>query len=113
METPILSQSDFLKRSGVHLRRLIGMLGLTQVKAAEIMGITKHVLRNWLAGEDRMNPYAIYRLCQAKGVDFNYIFLGDWHRLPYELAQEMEAELATKLAAATAPVPQDAGTVET
>ncbi len=40
------------------------MLGLKQVEAAALMGISKHVLRNWLAGDNVPQPYPIYRLCR-------------------------------------------------
>ncbi len=84
------------------------MLGITQVEAARLMGISKHVLRNWIAGDNPIMPYAMYRLCRAKGVDFNYVFLGDWARLPHDLATRLEAELQAKLAASLAGVRQDA-----
>lgn len=100
-DTPILAETDFQKDSGLRLRRLIHKLGITQVKAAELMGISKHVLRNWLVGEHPIKPFAVYRLCKARGIDFNYVFLGDWAQLPYKLAREFEQELTSKLAASS------------
>jgi transcriptional regulator with XRE-family HTH domain len=98
MDIPILSQSDFQSDAGLRLRQLIAKLGMTQVEAARIMGISKNVLRNWLAGDHPIAPYPLYRLCKAKNIDFNYVFLGDWSHLPYGLAKEFEREIATKLA---------------
>lgn len=111
METPVLAQSDFQVQTGNRLRRLIDRLGMSQVEAARIMGVSKHVLRNWLAGENPIGTYGLYKLCRIKGIDFNYVFLGDWHRLPFELAQELEAELAARLAGVPEPAHRDDETV--
>jgi len=102
MEVPVLTQSDFQQASAHRLRRLIDLLGITQVEAARIMGITKHVLRNWLAAENPIQPYPLYRLCRAKGLDFNYVMLGDWSNLPHHLARELEREALSNLAAPAA-----------
>jgi transcriptional regulator with XRE-family HTH domain len=98
MDIPILSHSDFQSDAGRRLRQLIARLGMTQVEAARIMGISKNVLRNWLAGDHPIAPYPLYRLGKAKNIDFNYVFLGDWSRLPYDLAKDFEREIAAKLA---------------
>jgi transcriptional regulator with XRE-family HTH domain len=108
MDFPILAQSDFQIDSGRRLRKVIAMLGISQVEAARIMGISKHVLRNWLTGDDPIKPYAIYRLYRSRGVDLNYIFLGDWQRLPHALARELEDDLQARLEAAPeAALPED------
>lgn len=97
MEIPVLPQSDFHVECGERLRKLIDLLGIRQVEAARLMGISKHVLRNWLAGENPVQAYPLYRLCRSKGVDFNYVFLGDWNRLPFELARKLEDEVRSTL----------------
>lgn len=102
VKTPILGRTDFHADSGRRLRLLIERLGLKQVEAAELMGVTKHVLRNWLAGDHPISVYALYRLCKAKGVDFNYVFLGDWSHLPHSLAKQFDEELVARLAEASA-----------
>lgn len=99
MDTPVLPQSDYQAEAGLRLRRLIEMLDITQVEAAHIMGISKHVLRNWLAGDNPIQPYPLYRLCRVKAVDFNYVALGDWSCLPVRLARKLEAEMLSKLEA--------------
>ncbi len=108
MDTPVLAQSDYQIDAGRRLRLLINALGLSQVEAARLMGVSKHVLRNWLAGDHPVQAYPLYRLCRAKAVDFNYVFLGDWTRLPYALAKGMEDEMQAKLAASKVPAHQEA-----
>ncbi len=108
METPILAQSDYQAAAGQRLKNLIGKLGMTQTEAARLMGISKHVLRNWIAGENPVQPYGLYRLCRAKGVDFNYVGLGDWSRLPYSLAKAMEEDMQATLASVSAQERQEA-----
>lgn len=108
MENVIFSREDHLKAAGHRLRRVIDMLSLSYVEAAEIMGISKHVLRNCMAGDNYVQPYALYRLCRAKGIDFNYVFLGDWGALPTRLGKQLEDELAAGMASATARGPMGA-----
>lgn len=107
-DIPILAQSDYQEVAGRRLREVIDLLGITQVEAGRLMGVSKHVLRNWLAGENPIQPYALYRLHKAKGIDFNYVFLGDWARMPHDLAKALEADLQAKLAAALGAARQDA-----
>lgn len=107
MDTPILAQADFQADAGFRLRRLIDMLGITQVEAARLMGVSKHVLRNWLAGAHPIGTYALYRLCRAKSLDFNFVYLGDWTHLPYHMAKEFEQEMTAKLAASSARACQE------
>lgn len=107
-DVPILAQSDYQISAGRRLREVIDLLGITQVEAGRLMGVSKHVLRNWIAGDNPIQPYAIYRLHRAKGIDFNYVFLGDWARLPHSLAKALEDELQAKLAASLGQVRQDA-----
>lgn len=102
MEVAVLPESAYRKEAGRRLRRLIDMLDIQYVEAARIMGITKHVLRNWMAGDSPIQPYALYRLSSVKQVDFNYVHLGDWSRLPKPLRDELEAETLAKLEEAAA-----------
>lgn len=66
------------------------------------MGITKNVLRNWMAGDNPVQPYGLYRLCMVKGVDFNYVHLDDPSRLPKQVREPIEAEILSRLAEAAA-----------
>ena len=109
MQAPALKQSDYQLESGRRLRWLIDKMDIKYTQAAEMMGVSKHVLRNWMAGDNAMQPYAIYRLCLLKRVDFNWIFLGDWSRLPAELAGAAEAEVQAILAGEPAPEHPEAG----
>ena len=102
MIIPVLPTSDFQHDSGRRLRWLISKLGLKQTQAADIMGVSKHVLRNWLAGDNPVQPYPLYRLCRSRGVDFNFVYLGDWTHLPYELAKAAEQEALASLAGSPA-----------
>lgn len=108
MDIPLLPQSDYQVDAGRRLRNLIEKLGITQVEASRLMGISKHVLHNWIVGDNPIQPYGLYRLCKAKGVDFNYVFLGDWNHLPYSLAKEMEDDMQATLAASVAEARQEA-----
>jgi transcriptional regulator with XRE-family HTH domain len=103
---PVLAQTDFQVAAGARLRKLIDLLGLSYVEAASLMGVSKHVLRNWMAGDNPPGVYAVYRLARAKGVDFNYVFLGDWSALPSRLAKELDAEMTATLAASEGPDPK-------
>lgn len=102
MDLPILPVSDFSADAGRRLRKVIKLLGLKQTEAAELMGVTKWTLQNWLDGDSPPQPYPIYRFARLKGVDFNYIFLGDHSRLPADLARKLEDEAIARLAATSA-----------
>lgn len=112
MQVPALRQSDYQIESGRRLRWLIDKMNIRYTQAAEMMGVSKHVLRNWMAGDNAMQPYAIYRLCLLKRVDFNWIFLGDWSRLPAELADAAEAEVQAMLAGGMEPESLEAERLE-
>lgn len=98
-DKPILPQRAFQVDAGQRLRRLLELLNMKQTEAAELMGVTKHVLRNWLAGDNPVQPYPLYRLCKLKGLDFNFVYLGDWSHLPHHLSKALEDEAIARLAA--------------
>jgi transcriptional regulator with XRE-family HTH domain len=102
MDIPVLDQSDFQRDCGRRLRKLLELLQLRQVEAARIMGVSKHVLRNWLAGDNPVQPYALYRLARFKQVDCNFVYLGDSSALPAKLVKQMEVELLSRLEGAKA-----------
>jgi transcriptional regulator with XRE-family HTH domain len=108
MEIAVLSFADHKIQCGQRLRKLIDLLDLPYVEAAELMGISKHVLRNWMAGESYPQPHSLYRLCRAKGVDFNYVFLDDWSALPHRLSSALEAELKAQLEGSAVQARSDA-----
>lgn len=93
VETAILGITDYQSAAGARLRKVIKLLGLTYTEAADIMGVTKHVLNHWMVGSNPIQPYALYRLCRSRGIDFNYIFLGDWSGLPHRVGRAIEQEL--------------------
>jgi len=93
MDTLIIAQSDHQRAVGARLRRLLELLDLAQTEAAELMGVSKQSLNNWLRGDSYPPAYPIYRLCRARGVDFNFIMLGDWGALRSSLATVLEREL--------------------
>lgn len=97
METTILSHTDHKRAVGVRLRKIIDLLGMPYTEAADLMGVSKQVLRNWMAGDSYPAHYALYKLCRSRGIDFDYIFLGQWDHLPYHLAKALDLELEKKL----------------
>lgn len=96
---PVLPQSEHQILVGRRLRQLITELNLSFVQAAKIMGVSKHVLNHWMAGNSYPQPYAVYRLARLKHADFNYAFLGDWSALRSDVAQRIEAQALAKLEA--------------
>jgi transcriptional regulator with XRE-family HTH domain len=92
MEIALLTAAAHQKLAGERLRHVIDLLGIPYVEAASIMGVSKHVLRNWMAGDNYPQPYPLYRLAKAKGVNFDYVFLGDWQGLPHRIAKVLESE---------------------
>lgn len=97
MQTHILPMSDHKKVVGARLRKIIDIIGLQYTEAADVMGVSKQVLRNWMSGESYPAPYNLYKLCRSKGVNFDYIFLGNWDHLPHHLAKALERELEDQL----------------
>ena len=97
MQSQFLSQSDYQVAAGERLRTVIQLLDLSFTDAAEIMGISKHVLNFWMRGDNPIQPYPLYRLCRAKGINFDYVALGDWSALPHWVARKIEERLEEKL----------------
>jgi transcriptional regulator with XRE-family HTH domain len=90
METVILPRSDHVREVGRRLRLLIEAIGITQAEAARDMGVPPNHLGNWIRG-DRSYPleYSIYRFCRIRGVDTNWLYLGDPSSLPERVARRL------------------------
>ena len=91
MDVLILPESEHRKAVGVRLRRLIAANDLKLVQAAEVMGVTKNHLGNWLRGTAYPQHYALYRFCRAAGVNTDYVMLGDPSGLPKRIADRVLA----------------------
>jgi len=102
MQDTFLSQSEHQKVVGARLRRVVGMLDMTYVEAAALMNVSKQTFNDWLKGNSYPNVYGVYRLQKAKGITYDFLFLGDWSGLPPKLAAEMDAELRAEMDAALA-----------
>lgn len=107
MEIAILPVGEHQKAAGERLRHLIDLIGMSYVEAAGVMGVSKHVLRNWMAGDSYPQPYALYRLSRSKGINFDYVFLGDWSNLPHRIARALEEEFGAIPEARSEPVQPD------
>jgi transcriptional regulator with XRE-family HTH domain len=99
MEVAILPVGEYQKACGQRLRKLLKILSISNTKAAEVMGVSKQVLNHWLKGNNPIQVHNLYRLSRATGVDFNYVFLGDWAGLPYRVAAVLDEELKATLEA--------------
>lgn len=98
MKQLILTETDHRVACGFRLRQLIDALGISYVQAASEMGVTKNHLGNWMRGVAYPKHYELYRFCRIRGVNTDWVLLGDPSGLPakvYEplmkLAQELEA----------------------
>lgn len=100
MDNAILSQSEHQAAVGARLRRVIDLLGMSYKQAADLMGVQKQTVNGWMAGEGYPNWYGLYRLNRAKGVTYDFLFLGDWSGLPAKLAIQMDEELKQEMDAA-------------
>ena len=109
VEAAFIGSSDHQVRSGKRLRGVIKAIGLRFTEAADIMGVTKHVLNHWMEGSNPIQPYPLYRLSRAKSVTFDYIFLGDWSNLPHWIAEALRAKSEGIAEAALAPDHKDPG----
>lgn len=86
MEQAVLSKADHTKAVGVRLRQLIDALGLSYVDAANDMGVTKNHLGNWMRGAAYPLHYSLYRFCRIRGVNTDWVYLGDPSGLPHRVA---------------------------
>ncbi len=82
MEQLILAQSDHMRAVGSRLRMIIDALGLPYVDAAAELGVSKSHLGNWMRGDSYPRQYELYRFCRIRGINTDYIFLGDPSGLP-------------------------------
>lgn len=94
MQAAILTQADHIRAVGYRLRQLIDALDISYADAARDMDVTKNHLGNWMRG-DRSYPleYNMYRFCRIRGVDMNWVFLGDPSALPKRVADRLMAVL--------------------
>lgn len=112
MERLILPASDHRAQVGVRLRDALDAIGMQNVEAARIMGVSKQSITEWLAGRGYPNQYGCYRLHRMTGITMDWLFLGDWSALPARLADKLrpflEGERAASSAAASQAVRTDA-----
>lgn len=86
----ILSESDHRRAVGLRLRQLIKAIGIPYVRAAEEMGVTKNHLGNWMRGTHGYpDQYDLYKFCRIRGVNFDWVFLGDPSGLPEKVSREL------------------------
>ena len=103
METPLMPQSEHQVACGFRLRRLIDACEISYVRAAADMGVSKQRLGNWMRGDNYPELYALYRFARLRGVNTDYVFLGDWTNLPQRVAEKLQAEMLAKLEAKVEP----------
>jgi len=101
MEILILTESDHRRAVGDRLKRAIYAAKLNQVQAADIMGVTKNHLGNWIRGTAYPMHYPLYRFFRSTGVTADFVLLGDPSGLPKRIGDLI-------LSDALAPVDQTA-----
>ncbi|MDB5317811.1 MAG: hypothetical protein JWO24_3655 [Rhodospirillales bacterium] len=75
---------------GSNLRAAIDALGISYVDAAEVMGVTKNHLGNWMRGSTYPMPFAVYRFSRRYGVTADWLYLSDPSGLPLRIASAMK-----------------------
>jgi transcriptional regulator with XRE-family HTH domain len=89
MEMALLTATDHQTAAGERLRAAIKACGLRYIQAAEIMGVTKNHLGNWMRGDGPIRVYELYRFCRVTGVTADWVLLGDPSGLPQRLAGQL------------------------
>lgn len=90
-DTIILPKSDHVRDVGIRLRQLIDALDIPYKQAAQEMGVSKSHLGNWMRGTNYPTPYEVFRFCRRRGVNFDWIFLGDPAALPHRVVERLLA----------------------
>lgn len=99
MEMTLLAIIDHQHEAGRRLRAVIDAADLSYVEAAEIMGMSKSNLGNWMRGDSSIGAYQLYRLCRVTGATADWVLLGDPSGLPQRLARRlMQPELSPQQA---------------
>ena len=78
---PVKMQSEYLQKgqkdmAKITLKAARVNVGLTQVEAAERLGISPSTIRNWEKGCSFPKPPQIMVLCKLYGVSYDNIFFG-------------------------------------
>lgn len=90
MEQLLLPETEYMRVVGDRLRRLIDALGISYVEAARDMGVTRNQLGNWMRGNHGFpRHYALYRFARIRGVNVDWILLGDPSGLPKKVADAL------------------------
>jgi transcriptional regulator with XRE-family HTH domain len=77
MEQLILTPSDHKKAMGARMRRVIKVLGESQVEVAKTIKVSKENLGNWLRGDSYPSMHPLYKFCRIFGVTPDWLILGD------------------------------------
>ena len=77
MPSIFLTERDHIEIVGRRMRQLIDALGISYAEAARDMGVPKNQLGNWMRGDSYPRPYCLYQFSRLRGVDMNWIYLGD------------------------------------
>jgi transcriptional regulator with XRE-family HTH domain len=89
MEQLILSERDHRHAVGVRLRQLIQAIGIKYVEAAAEMGIERNHLGNWMDGRAYPKHYELYKFCRIRGVNTDWVYLGDPSGLPDRVSRAL------------------------
>jgi transcriptional regulator with XRE-family HTH domain len=84
-----LRRDEHQVASGRRLRQIIDAAGISYVEAADMMGISKSNLGNWMRGDAPIGSYALYQFCVQTGATADWVLLGDPAGLPQRLARQL------------------------
>lgn len=82
------------RQVGDRLRLVIEAIGITQVEAAKVMGISAPKLGNWLRGDNYPSNLAMLRLKERYGVTLDYLISDSVVGMPSSLVDGLRAAAA-------------------
>ena len=77
------------KEVGARIARVRALLGLTQLELARRAHVNRADVSLWETGKQRPSPPKAARVCEALGIELNYLLLGKTEYLRHGLAVEL------------------------
>jgi transcriptional regulator with XRE-family HTH domain len=81
---------------GHRLRLLRAALGLTQVKMSALMTASIKNYQHMERGDTYPRPCHVQSGFHNMRIDFNFVYAGDYTRLPFEIIAQLQATMANR-----------------
>lgn len=93
---PRIPRAMYPDQIGNRLRIIREAHGLEKAQMADLLGIERTYWSRFEGGKRAVSDEVAYLLTERFGVTLDFILLGRWDRLPFEVAERLRRSISTK-----------------